>query len=123
MYKDVKKTKVIWRYMEALALHSVSPTEHWEGNISCIYLVEAKIVTPSVKHVDVPVLFLQEQFDNGIFLPKYEKSSIMPAYMCTKTCAGLIISRSTKWMNGFRLYPTRDTEHYQLMILHEFYVN
>ena len=123
MYKDVKKTKVIWRYMDALSLHSASPTVHWEGNTIWISFVEAKIVTPRVKHVDVPVWFLQEQFDNGIFIPNYEKSSIMPAYMCTKTCSVTIISRSTKLMNGFRFYPTSDTEHYQLIILHEFSVN
>ena len=40
--------------------------------------------------------------------------------MCTKPCSGPMISRSTKWMTGFILYPTIDTEHYQLMILNVF---
>ena len=122
MNKAVKKTKVIRRYMEALAIHSGAPTVHWEDNTSCISVVETKIVTPRVKHIDIPVCFLQEQFDNGLFLPKYEKSSVMPSYMCTKPCSGLIISRSTKWMTRFRFYPTSKTEHYQFMILHEFIV-
>ena len=51
---------------------------------SCISVVEAKIVTPRVKHMDIPVYFLLEQFDNGLFIPKYDKSSVMPADMCTK---------------------------------------
>ena len=76
----------------------------------------------SSKHIDIPVCFLQEQFDNGILLPKYDKSSVMPADMCTKPCSGPIISRSTKWMTGFRFYPTSETERYQFMILHEFIV-
>ena len=59
MYKSVKKTKVIRRYMEALALHTGAPTVHWENETSYISVVEAKIVTPRVKHIDTPVCFLQ----------------------------------------------------------------
>ena len=118
MYKAVKKTKVVQRYMEALSLHNGAPTVHWEDNTSCISVVEAKIVTPIVKDIDIPVCFLLEQFENGMFLPQYEKSSVIPADMCTKPYSGPIICRSTKWMTGFRLYPTSETEHYQFMRLH-----
>ena len=109
MYKVFKKTEVICRYMEALALYTGAPTVHWEYNTSCIYVVEAKIVTPRVKHIYIPVCFLQKQFENGIFLPKYDKSSVMPTDMCTKPCSGTIISCITKWMTGFRFYPTSET--------------
>ena len=122
MYKSVKKTKFIQRCMEALALYTGAPTVHWEDNIGCISVVEAKIVTPRFKHIDIPVCFLLEKFDNGLFLTKYEKSSVMPADMCTKPCSGPIISRSTKWMTGFIFYPTSETEHYQFIRLHEFIV-
>ena len=108
--------------MEALEIYTGAPTVHWEDSTSCISVVEAKIVTPRVKHIDIKVCFLQEQFDNGLFLPKYDKSSVVPTYMCTKPCPGPIIIRSTKWMAGFRFYPTSETEHYQLMRLHEFIV-
>ena len=94
--------------MEALAIHTGEPTVHWEYNTSRIYAVEAKIVTPRVKHIEILVYFLQEQFDNGLLVPKYENSSVMPEDMCTKLCSGPIISQSTKWMTGFRLYPTSD---------------
>ena len=106
MYKAVKKTKVIRRYMEALAPHTGAHTVHWEDNTSCISVVEAKIVTPRVKNTDINVYFLQEKFDNGLFLPKYEKPSVMPTDICTKPCSGPIIIRSTKWMTGFIFYPT-----------------
>ena len=55
MYKDFKKTKVIQRFMEALALHTVSPAVHWEYNKHCIYIVEAKRITPRVKHTEITV--------------------------------------------------------------------
>ena len=76
------------------------------------------MVTPIVKQIDINVYFLKEQFDNGIFVPKYEKYSVMPEDMCTKPCSRPIISWSNKMMTGFRFRPTSDTEHYQLMILH-----
>ena len=105
--------------MVALALHTGAPTLHWEDNTS-FYFVEAKRFTPIVKHIEIPVCFLQKQFNNSLFVPKYEKSSFMMEDMCAKPCSGPIISRSTKCMTGFRLYPTSNIEHYQLMRLHKF---
>ena len=109
MYKAVKKTKVIWRYTEELSLNTGAPTLHWEYNTSCISVVESKRVTPKVKHIDNPVCFLQDCFDNGIFIPKYEKFSVIPADMRTKPCSGPIIIWSNKYITVFRFYPTSDT--------------
>ena len=109
--------------MEALAIHTGETTEHWEDKTSCIYIVEDKIVTPIVKYIDIIVCFLQGKFDNSIFIPKYDKSSVIPSDMCTKTCSGPIIIRITKYMTVFRFYQTSETEHYRFMRLHEFIVN
>ena len=67
------------------------------------------MVTPRVKHIDIPVCFRQYCYDNGLFIPKYEMSSIMTADMGTKPCSGPIISRSNKWMTRLGLYPTSNT--------------
>ena len=72
-------------------------------------MFESQIVTPKFRHIDITVCFLQEQFDNGIFVPKYEKYSVMPEDMYTKPCSGPILSQSNKCMTGFRFYPTSDT--------------
>ena len=48
--------------MGALALQTGSPTVHWEDNKCCISVVNDKIVTPRVKHIDTMVCFLQEIF-------------------------------------------------------------
>ena len=77
-----------------------------------ISVFEAKIVTPRIKRIYILVYYLQEKFDNGLFVPRYDKYSFMPEYMCNKPCSGPIISRSTKWVTGFIFYPTSDTEHY-----------
>ena len=104
--------------MEALSLHTGTTSVHWEDNTIYFSVVEAKIVTPRVKHNDITVYFLQDRFDNGLFLPKYENSSVVPADVYTKPYSGPIIGRGTKWMTGFRFYPNSETEHYKLMILH-----
>ena len=85
----------IFSHMEALALHTGAPTLHWEDSTSFISVVEAKRVTPRAKHIGIPVYFILEQFDNGLFIPKYDNSSFMPADMCTKPCSGPIIIWST----------------------------
>ena len=43
--------------MESLALHTGTPTVHLEDNTSCTYVVEAKMVNPRLKHIDIPVYF------------------------------------------------------------------
>ena len=77
--------------MEALELHTGKTTLHCIDNISCISVVEDKRFTPRVKHIDIPVCFLQEQFDNAFFIPEYEKYSVMPEDICTKPCLCPII--------------------------------
>ena len=96
MYKSVKKTKAIWRLMEALAIHTVEPTVHWEDNKSFISVVEARSFTPRVKHVVIPVWFLQEKSDNSLFVSKSDNYSAIPEDMFTKPCPGPIIGRSNK---------------------------
>ena len=67
MLKSVEKNKVIRRYMKALEIHTVAPTFNWEGNTISISIVESKKVAPRVKHIDITVYFLQEQFDKWSF--------------------------------------------------------
>ena len=58
MYKAFNKTKAIQRYMEALEHHTVAPTVYWEDNTRCISVIEDKIVTTRVKHIDIPVYII-----------------------------------------------------------------
>ena len=109
--------------MEALAICTGAPTVHFEYNTICISVVGYNTVNPIVKHIDIPVYFLQEQFDNGLFIPKYDNYSVISADMCTKPWSGPIIIWYAKRMTGFILYTTREKEHYQIMRLHEFIVN
>ena len=117
LYKDVNKTKCIRPYMESHALHTGSTTVHLSDKKSCIYVVDENIVTPKVKHTTIPVFFLQEQYGNGIFIPKYDKYVTMLEGICTKTFLGTIIIQSIKLMTGFWFYPPNNSNHYQIMVL------
>ena len=70
MYNSVKKTKAIRRYTEYLVLHNGVPTVHFEDNNICISVVEYKIVTPVFKHIEIPVCFLQEKFEDDFFFKR-----------------------------------------------------
>ena len=70
MYNDVNTSKAVQCYMEALEINSGAPASHWEDNKICIYIFEAKRVTPRVKHIDITVFFIQEQRTNGLSIPK-----------------------------------------------------
>ena len=41
--------------MKDLALHTSALLVHWEDKTSCIYAFEAKIVSPTVIHIDIDV--------------------------------------------------------------------
>ena len=45
--------------------------------ITCFH-IRSRIIYFYISRVRTWFIFLQEQFDNGLFLPKYEKSSVMP---------------------------------------------
>ena len=61
--------------MEALALYKGVPTVQWEDNTGCISVVEAKRVTPRVKHIGIPVCF-----------PPFSKNMKSPV-SCQQICA------------------------------------
>ena len=102
MYQSVKNIKAIRSYVEALEIHTGYPTVHFKDKTRCTYVVESKTVTPRVKYIEnIPVFFLKEKYDNGLFIPKYGKYFIMPSDMCTKPCPVTIISRSTQLITCF----------------------
>ena len=71
-------------------------------------LLKLKYLLLELDTLTLMSVFLQEKLENVLFIPKYDKYSVMPADMCTKLCSYSIISGRTKWMTGFIFYPTID---------------
>ena len=68
--------------MESLKLHTGAPTEHWEDNRSFISVVEAKIVTPRVKHIDILSILYNT---NLTMVPFFQNMKIQVSFQ--KICA------------------------------------
>ena len=69
-------------YMESISLRTEVPTVYWEDNKMYISVVEAKIVTIIFQDINITVCFLYYQYGSGVFIHKYDKSAIIPDYMC-----------------------------------------
>ena len=70
--------------MEYLGIPTGPLTVKWEENTSCISIVEAKWISPRVKHTETSIYFLKGKYNKDIFTPKYEKATIIPEDMCTR---------------------------------------
>ena len=70
--------------------------------------------------MDILVRFLKKKIRNGIFDPKYEKSSVIKVDMCTKPCLYTTTTQINNWTIGFRLYSSSDGKDHQIMNLNEF---
>ena len=97
MYKAVNKTKVIRGYMESLALHTGTPTVHWDDNTSCIYVVEVKIVTPGVKHIDIHVCIIKNKL-TMVSLFQNMRSLVLFRHICAPNHVKVQIS--VRVLNG-----------------------
>ena len=64
--------------MDSFGIPYGAPTIHWEYNISCY-----DQVIPSDNHIHITVLN-KYKYKNGLFTPKYEKTTIISSDMCTK---------------------------------------
>ena len=79
--------------METLVIHTGAPIVYWEYTTSCIYVVEAKIVTPRVKHTYIPVCFIQEQFGRifqNIISPVLSRKICAPNHVQVQFSVGVI---------------------------------
>ena len=105
MYNDVNKAKAIGSYMEALELKLVH--QQYIRKTTKITFIFLKLIDLLLELNTLS--FIQEQFKNITFVPKYENSSVILADMCTKPRLGTILIRITKFMTEFIFYPNSDT--------------
>ena len=86
--------------MDSLALHTWEPIVHWEDNINFISVVDSKRVTTRVKHINIPDSFIQDQYENGLYIPKYDKYNIIPDDMCTPDWVPLSAESRNWWLGS-----------------------
>ena len=100
-----------------LGILTGTPTVYYEDNKGYISAVEAKRVTPMFKHIYSLTYFLLYQYYNGIFTPKYEKTTTILSDISPKYWLGTIISHIKNLMMGFWFYSLNDSNHLQQIFL------
>ena len=74
-------------------------------------VIQANKVTSRTRHLDVPVNYTHEIYNNGYFQPEYVHRSLNLADALTKALPAQSFSRHWDIMRGLRFYPSKDTPH------------
>ena len=91
---------------------SVLPTHIYEDSQPCIDVLEAKTVTSQVKHIAVPIHFIHDQIQNGIFVMRKIGTNLNLCDSGTKPNPASIHFRQYDHTSGVRFYPPPNSSHY-----------
>ena len=102
-------------------VHIATPTgatPGYEDNQPTIDVIKAGKVTSRVKHIAVPVAYLNEKYDQYVAEPQYINTKIQPADMGTKPVSGPLLHDHFWNIRGATFYPPITSKHYALLELH-----
>ena len=88
LLQAVKTTHVMRRLLHQLGYSQCHPTNIAEDNKPLITEVTHSRITPGIRHLDVPIAYLQEQYQRKLFLPVYTHTTNQPADINTKPHGG-----------------------------------
>ena len=91
-----------------------SDFEDNQGTIKC---VKAARISDNAQQLDVKIMQLEEQYDEGIFGLEYMKTQFMLAECETKPTSGELLWNHHSRMIGFHYYPHPSTQHYKDLAL------
>ena len=85
-----------------------------QGPIKCI---KSSRFSENVRHLDVFITWLAEQYDSGVANIGFTKTILMLADCGTKLVNGELLCKQVSYLIGVHFYPHSSTEHYQLLAL------
>ena len=105
-FYPVNKTKEIWKYMEALSLHTGAPTIHWKDNPSFITVVEYKRVTLRVKPLTLLSIFYKKIL-TMVFLFQNTRNLVLFRQICEPKYVKvqLLVWVINGWMGSYSIRP------------------
>ena len=118
----VKKTLYIRRILYCLGYPQLDPTDIYEDNQATIAEVINDRLTPQVRHLDVKITWLHEQFIRSVFKLIYVHTSLQKADMNTKPHGGQQLIDMYLPLIGYKFYPPSSSEHYKLLQLDIYHV-
>jgi len=114
------KSSLLQTFLQAIGNPLSSPAVLFEDNQGTIKLIRTQRLTDTVRHFDVKLAWLNENFLRGTFQVAYSKSALMLVDCCTKPVNGSHLFQQISFAIGVRYYPSPSTQHYVDLMLFEF---
>ena len=118
----VKKTIEIRRILLQLGHGQTEPTIINEDNQPLITEVTHGRITPNVRHLDVPLAFLHEQYLRKIYDLYYIPTNLHSADVNTKPHGGGSLKKIILDLIGYSSFPPASSEHYKLLQLDKYVI-
>jgi hypothetical protein len=106
------KSTLLQAFLSAIGKPLLSPSTIFEDNKGTIQLIRTQRLTDTVRHHDVKLAWLHENFLRGSFLVAYSKTALMLVDCSTKPVNGSHLYHQISFAIGVRFYPARLQQHY-----------
>jgi hypothetical protein len=106
------KSELIQRFLSSIGFTLKSPAVLFEDNQGTIKLLRTNRLTDTVRHHDVKLAWLNENFLRGTFIVAYLKTTLMLVDCITKPVNGAQLHLQISYCIGERFYPGESTQHY-----------
>ena len=120
LFQATRKTVWFRSILKSLNVPQPGPTPTFEDNKATIAQVLNDRLTPRVRHIDVLVAWLNEQFTRERFTPINCCSNENVVDKNTKPHGGQTLQKKHLATNGYKYYPPPNSEHYRLLQLDMF---
>jgi hypothetical protein len=98
--------------MPAIGKSFVTPCTIFEDNQGTIKLICTQQLMDTVRHHDVKLAWLNENFLLGSFIITYSKTALMLVDCSTKPVNGSQLFQQISFAIGVRFYPDHTQQHY-----------
>ncbi len=112
IYRAGFKCDMIQRFLTSIGLPLDSPSILFEDNQGTIKLLRTNRLTDTVRHHDVKLAWLNENFLRGTFIVAYLNTKLMIVDCITKPVNGAQLHLQISLCIGERFYPPSNSQHY-----------
>jgi hypothetical protein len=106
------KSSLLQSFLRAIGNSLQAPAVLFEDNQGTIKLIRTQRLTDTVRHHDVKLAWLNENFLRGTFTVAYSKSALMLVDCSTKPINGAQLFQQISFAIGVRFYPLPSEHHY-----------
>lgn len=106
------KSSLLQTFMSSIGKSFVTPCTIFEDNQGTIKRIRTQHLTDTVRHHDVKLAWLNENFLRGTFTVAYSKTALMLVDCCTKPVNGSQLFYQISFAIGVRFYPAPNQQHF-----------